>query len=178
MSFFSKFKKNDKEKSRTENKGINAKRVTEVGQSVMNGVYCEALDVFTCGVGLYAVMCPIPIKDASKAAIMEIVNLNGRDFCRELEDNDFVSSSKTGSEILNDYCFLAKNDMVVQMKADKRRANGEANPKGLETMNLKADAQPIQDIEEELGCPLLKHQYAREALFVHKKGFIEEIDLF
>ncbi|NLI22682.1 MAG: hypothetical protein GX418_14185 [Clostridiales bacterium] len=142
---------------------------TDVAQSVTDGTYFEALDVFTCGLGLYAVLCLAGhAKQYQGVCLMEIINLDGRSLSQALEASGI-------QDCLDDYCFIATRDIVAQSKAKKRLSDQTANPRGLADADVEKDARTLEEIEDALGCPILEHPQARKALYVHKWGVIELI---
>lgn len=141
----------------------------DVAQSVSDGTYFEAVDVFTCGLGLYAIMCLAGHTSVFKGVcLMEIVNLDGEQLSKNMD--------KIGiKDCLDDYCFIATRDIVAESKAQKRLSDKIADPKGLASVDVKKDARTLEEIEQALGCPILEHPQAKKALFVHKWGVIEVI---
>jgi len=122
-----------------------------------NATVFAPMDVFTCGMGLYAYLRRLPYAPSqplteSGAAVMEIVALE---------------SSRLGKG-LRDYCLIATPDIVARMKAEKRRAEGLSDENGLSSVNLN-DARTLEDVEAALGCPVLKHPSALAALYYHDR---------
>ena len=140
----------------------------DVAQSVTTELYFEPLDVFTCGLGLYTVMCMAGFRDINHPAIlMEIINLDGKKL------SDKVKKDYGLVDCLDDYCFIATPDIVAASKADKRKQDGLSNADGLASANISKDARTLEEIEEVLGCSVLEHPEAKKALFIHKWGVIE-----
>ena len=133
---------------------------TNVAQGVISADYYESLDVFTCGMGLFAVMCPAGFSNVNQnIVLMEIINLDGMKLGPLLKQYSHLDSK----EILEDYCFIASPDMVAMNKADQRWRAGLSDSDGLESMNLKKDARTLQEIESALRCPILQHPQAEKA---------------
>lgn len=142
---------------------------TDVAQSLSDGTYFEAVDVFPCGLGLYAVMCLAGYAGASRnVCLMEIVNLDGEPLSQKLEESGI-------KDCLDDYCFIVSRDFVAESKAQKRLSDNSTNPQGLADVDVKKDARTLEEIEQALGCPILEHPQAKKLLYVHKWGVIEVI---
>ena len=151
---------------------MNRKYETNVAQSVSKGHYFEAMDVFACGQGLYAIMCPAGSYESEQenaVLIMEVINLGGVKLKPLLEGYSHIQLDN----ILEDYCFLAYQDLLVSSKFEKRRKEKRTNPYGLALMDYKKDARTLEEIEMTLGCLILNHFQAKENFFVHKWGVIE-----
>ena len=164
MGLFDKFFKG---KTTTDEKK-KTKYEKDVAQSVTTKLYFEALDVFTCGLGLYSVMCLVGFsKMNQKIILMEIINLDGKKLGNKVKKGFDIE------DCLDDYCFIATPDIVATSKANQRRQDGITNADGLTSMNVKKDARTLEEIEGVLGCSVLEHPQAKGALFVHKWGGIE-----
>lgn len=138
-----------------------------VAQSVSDGFYLEAVDVFTCGLGLYAVMCLAGhTSDYYGVCLMEIINLDGRKLSEELKESGIT-------DCLDDYCFIASSDLVAESKAQKRRSEKKVTANGLADVDVEKDARTLDEIEQALGCSILEHPEERKSLFVHKWCTIE-----
>ncbi len=141
----------------------------DVAQSVSDSTYFEAVDVFTCGLGLYAIMCLAGQINVFKGiCLMEIINLDGRQLSQKLEELGI-------RDCIDDYCFIATRDVVAESKAQKRRSDRRINPKGLAGVDVEKDARTLDEIERALGCPILEHPQAIHALFAHKWSVVQVI---
>ncbi|MDR0288408.1 MAG: hypothetical protein LBI03_11980 [Clostridiales bacterium] len=150
----------------------------DTAYSITQGQYYEALDVFTCGLGLYAMMVEVELrnfrgrKNLPEPLLMEILDLDGRKLSEELTE------SHLESPILDDYCFIINTQDIIAMSKGKHRIqDGTTNPNGLATLKL-SDARTLSEIEEQLGCSVLDNPQARSYICVHKKGRFDETDCF
>ena len=140
----------------------------DVAQSVANNLYFEALDVFTCGQGLYAVMCLAGFNEMNQNIILtEIINLDGKKL------RDKVKKEYGLDDCLDDYCFIATSDIVASSKANQRRQDGLSSADGLATIKVWKDARTLEEVEDVIGCPVLEHPKVKNNLFIHKWGVIE-----
>ena len=145
------------------------KRETDVAQSVDMGLYFEAQSLFTCGLGLFAIMAPVCAPE--KSLVAEIIDIDGRQLSVELKYNNVVTPFQKGDEILDDYCFLISNDILAVSKAQEIMSTGVPTRNPLSGIDVK-EARHIDELELVLGCPLLEHAEATKMLLVHKWGVI------
>lgn len=122
-----------------------------------NSTVFVPIDVFTCGWGLYVYSRRLPFVPSQpltekNSAIMEIF---------DLKHNSLGKGC-------NDYCFIATPDLMARMKAEQRNNDGLSDENGLSSINLN-DARTLDEIEEVLGCPVLKHPSALAALYYHDR---------
>ena len=165
MGLFNKFLKSDDYKN---DQKKSKKYEKDVAQSVTNNLYFEALDVFTCGLGMYTVMCLAGFTETNQNIVLaEIINLDGKKL------SDKVKKDYGIVDCIDDYCFISTPDIVAKIKANERKQNGLSNANRLASMNLNKDARTLEEIEDVLGCSVLEHPKAKNALFIHKWGVIE-----
>ena len=151
-----------------ENNEMVVRYENDVAQSVTTGLCFEVLDVFTCGVGLFAVICSAGYK-GKDIFLVEIINLDGKKL------SDKVKKDYGLNGCLDDYCFLATPDIVATSKAQKRNQDGLSNADGLKSANIWKDVRTLEEIEDVLGCSVFEHPKAKSALFIHKLGIIESV---
>jgi len=146
----------------------------DVAQSITTKLYFEALDVFTCGLGLYAVMCLAGYsknKMNKNVSLMEIINLDGKKL------GDKVKKEYGLDDCLDDYCFIATLNIVASSIANQRKQDGLSNADGLASLEVWKDARTIEEIEAVLGCSVLEHPKVKTNLFIHKWGVIEIVKI-
>ena len=151
-----------------ENNELVVRYENDVAQCVTTGLCFEALDVFTCGVGLYAVICSAGYK-GKDIFLVEIINLNGKKLSDKVKKNYKLDGC------LDDYCFLATPDLVATSKAQQRNRDGLSKADCLKLANIRKDARTLVEIEKNLGCSVFEHPKAKNALFIHKLGIIESV---
>ena len=152
-----------------ENNEMVVRYENDVAQCVTTGLCFEALDVFTCGVGLFAVICSAGY-EGKDIFLVEIINLDGKKL------SDKVKKDYGLDGCLDDYCFLATPDIVATSKAQKRNQDGLSNADGLKSANIWKDARTLEEIEKDvLRCSVFEHPKAKNALFIHKLEIIESV---
>jgi len=114
-------------------------------------------DIFTCGLGLYACLRRLPFAPSepvtkNNSVVMEIIDLEDRKLGKGLDD----------------FCLIATSDIFAMMKAEQRRNSGLSNENLFSSLNLNA-GRTLEDVEEGLGCSLLKHSGVLSALYYHDK---------
>lgn len=157
-------------KSNDNKQEMKIKYEKDVAQSITTKLYYEALDVFTCGLGLYAVMCLAGFSKSkmnNNVILMEIINLDGKKL------GDKVKKEYGLDDCLDDYCFIATLDIVASSTANQRRQDGLSNADGLATIKVWKDARTLEEVEDMIGCPVLEHPKVKNNLFIHKWGVIE-----
>ena len=136
--------------NKTPETALPIRKVKDAAKGFISGMIFEPLDVFTCGVGLYAAMSQAGHIETEQIIVFEIINLGNRKLGKGLED----------------YCFISTPDMMADLKYKQRKKAGQCDAGKLASMDLY-DARTLDEIEALLGCPITKHPQAMSALYVH-----------
>ena len=141
---------------------------TKVAKRADNRLCFEALDLFSCDMGLFAIAGYW--SEEREAGLMEIINLNGR----KLEPLLKGYADLLPGDILEDCCFLASDDKTAMYKADKKWAADLFDIDEIASVDIFKDARTLEQVEAQLGCPILEYPQAKNTLYIHIGG--EDMD--
>ncbi|MDL2232345.1 hypothetical protein LJC63_02025 [Ruminococcaceae bacterium OttesenSCG-928-L11] len=140
------------------------RKETKTSKKADNRFFFEALDVFSCEMGLFVVAGYW--SGDREVGLMEIINLNGKKLKPFLKEY----SDLPPGDILEDYCFLESEDATAMYKADKKRPADLVDIDEIASDDVFKDARTLDEVEALLGCPILERPEARDALYIHIEG--------
>ncbi len=142
-----------------------------VAQHVESGYYYEAEDVFTCGLGLFVLLCPAGARGMDAEMVLaEILDLDGR----KARDMIKTHSRIPPADIIEDYILAATSDLIARGKAEQRYSAYACDERGLAAVDVK-QARTLAEAEAALGCPIMEHAATKKAVYVHKMGDISRL---